>query len=209
MASTRPLQAVREAARHIRTHPRVLALVTVKSAVGLGNGSLTLFPLLASSVFGMGAAGTGLFYAARGAGALLGPLLLRGVMQRPGRLLPGLAVSMGLYGVCYVLFGLTPLFWPALALVTLAHLGAGANWVLSNVALQAEVPDALRGRVFSADFMLATLAIAASQVGAGVLSDRMDLRLLTSLGGGVTLLYAVVWTVATSRVRLAERRPPG
>lgn len=203
----RALDAVREAARHIRSRPRVLALVTVKSAVGLGNGSLTLFPLLATSVFGMGATGTGLFYAARGAGALLGPLLLRGPLQRPGRLLPGLALSMGLYGVCYVLFGQTTTFWVALPLVVLAHLGGGANWVLSNIALQAEVPDALRGRVFSADFMLATLAIAASQVGAGVLSERVDLQLLASLGGAVTLLYAVVWTVATSRLRLAERSP--
>jgi MFS family permease len=199
------VHAVAESLRFIRANPRVAALVTVKSGVGLGNGSLTLFPLLASSVFAVGPLGAGLFYASRGLGSLIGPLLLRGQLLRPGRLLPGLALSMSVYGVAYLLFGAAPWFWLALLLCTIAHAGGGANWVLSNYALQAEVPDALRGRVFSTDFMLATMAVACSQVVAGVLSDHVELRLLASAGGAVTLLYALVWAVLTSRVRLAER----
>jgi MFS family permease len=184
--------------------------VTVKSAVGVGNGALTLFPLLATAVFHAGPLGTGLFYAARGLGALLGPLVLRGPLLRRGRLLIGLAVSMSVYGAAYLLFGLAPHFGLALALVTLAHLAGGANWVLSNYALQQHVPDQLRGRVFSADFMLATLAVTLSQVLAGVLSDHVNLRLLASAGGAATLTYAAIWTVLTTRARRAEREPaPG
>jgi MFS family permease len=200
-------RAVAESLRYIRATPRVAALVTVKSGVGVGNGSLTLFPLLAASVFLIGPLGTGLFYAARGLGALLGPLLLRGPLLRPGRLLPGLAISMSGYGVAYLLFGAAPWYWLALLLVAVAHCAGGANWVLSNYALQEQVPDRLRGRVFSTDFMLATLAVAASQVVAGVLSDHLPLRLLASAGGAVTLLYAIVWTLLTARVRLADRIP--
>jgi MFS family permease len=200
------VRAVAESVRFIRTNPRVAALVTVKSGVGVGNGSLTLFPLLAASVFAVGPVGTGLFYAARGLGALIGPLVLRGPLLRPGRLLPGLAVSMAAYGVAYVLFGLAPWFWLALVLVTVAHVAGGANWVLSNFALQTAVPDALRGRVFSTDFMLATLAVASSQVLAGVLSEHVSLRVLASAGGAVTLLYALGWSVLTARARLADRQ---
>jgi len=196
-------RAIREASAYVCREPTVGALVTVKSAVGLGNGVLTLFPLLASGFFGVGAIGTGLLYAARGVGALVGPLVLRGWLFRRGRLLPGLALSMALYGVSYIAFGFTPWFAIAVVLVILAHLGGGANWVLSNYALQAHVPDALRGRVLSFDFMLATLAIALSQVVAGVLSDHVDARLLVSLFGAVTLCYAVVWALLTSKVRLA------
>src|SRR4029453_2440280 len=167
------LHAVKESIRFIRTSPSVAALVTVKSGVGLGNGALTLFPLIATSVFTVGPLGAGLFYAARGLGALLGPLLLRGPLLRPGRLLPGLAISVSGYGGASLLFGAAPWYWLALLLVAVAHCAGGANWVLSNYALQEQVPDRLRGRVFSTDFMLATLAVAASQVVAGVLSDHL------------------------------------
>lgn len=199
------VRAVKESLGFIRGNPRIAALVTVKSGVGLGNGSLTLFPLLAASVFMVGPLGTGLFYAARGLGALLGPVLLRGPLLRPGRLLPGLALSMATYGTAYLIFGVVPWFWLALLLCAVAHSAGGANWVLSNYALQQQVPDGLRGRVFSTDFMLATLAIACSQVLAGVLSDHVALRILASAGGGVTLLYAGVWALFTARVRLADR----
>ncbi len=198
------LRAVRESIGFIRSNPRIAALVTVKSGVGLGNGALTLFPLMAVSVFGVGPIGAGLFYAARGLGALVGPALLRGTFMKPGRLLPGLALSMASYGVAYLLFGVAPWFWLALLLCAVAHTGGGANWVLSNYALQAQVPDSLRGRVFSTDFMLATLAMACSQIMAGVLSDHVSLRVLASAGGAVTLLYAVVWASLTARVRLAD-----
>jgi MFS family permease len=195
--------AVLESLRFIRGNQIVRALVTVKSAVGLGNGTLALFPLFATVVFHVGPVGTGLFYAARGLGALVGPLVLRGPLLRGGRLLPGLAVSMSVYGTGYLLFGLAGTYWLALLLVAIAHCAGGANWVLSNYALQRQVPDRLRGRVFSTDFMLATLSVTLSQVTSGVLADRVPLRLLASLSGTVTLIYAAIWTILTARARRA------
>jgi MFS family permease len=189
-----------EAVRHIAGHPRVLALVTVKSAVGAGNGVLAVFPILATRVFGVGTFGMGLLYGARGLGALIGPLLLRGMLTSPGRLMPGLAVSMAGYGVCYLLVGVTPWFWLVLLLVVLAHIAGGANWVLSNYALQTEIPDALRGRIFAADMMIAMVAISLSQAVAGALTDQLGPRPVIAGCGSLTLLYAVVWRLATIRL---------
>ena len=42
--------------------------------------------------------------------------------------------------------------------VVLAHLAAGGNWMMSNFALQTEVPDELRGRVFATDILFALLS---------------------------------------------------
>jgi hypothetical protein len=55
------------------------------------------------------------------------------------------------------------------------------------------VPDALRGRVFSADYTLATLVIACSQVVFGLLSDVVAARELLAGAGAVVLLYAGSW----------------
>jgi hypothetical protein len=197
--------ALGEALRYVRSEPRVRALMTAKAGVGLGNGPLALFPLLALSVYAVGPLGTGLLFAARGLGALVGPLVLRGRLLRPGALLPGLALSMSVYGTAYLLLPTVPWFGLALLVVVVAHMGGGANWVLSSYGLQATVPDALRGRVFSADIMLATLAVGLSQLVVGGLTTRLPVGWLAAGSGAVTLLYAGGWSVATTRVRGADR----
>jgi MFS family permease len=200
VAPARPIRAIAEAARFIGRHPRVLSLVTVKSAVGLGNGVLAVFPVLAVVVFGLGPMATGLLFAARGAGALIGPLLFGRVLLHRNWLMPGLAASMILYGVAYLGVAVSPWFWLALVLVVVAHVAGGGNWVISNFALQIEVPDALRGRVFATDMMLATLAISVSLLFAGALVDRTDPRVLVAICASLTLAYGVVWRLATRRL---------
>jgi MFS family permease len=205
-ARPRAFAAVVEAMRYIGGHPRVAALVTVKSAVGLGNGGLVAFPLLATTVYRIGEMGTGLLFAARGAGALIGPLLLRWVLGRREWLLPGLALSMAVFSVAYLGVAATTAFWVALPLVMLAHVAGGGNWAISNFALQAEVPDGLRGRVFATDMMIATLAIAVSQLIAGAFVDHVSPRLVIAVAASVTLTYAIVWRVIT--LRLMRREVP-
>jgi MFS family permease len=196
-------RAIREALGYIRRHRPVLALVTVKSAVGLGNGVLTVFPLLAA-LYGVGAAGTGLLFALRGAGALIGPLVMRPVLTRRSWLLPGLAISMGVYGLSYLGVAVTPWFPVVLVLVFAAHFAGGSNWAMSNYALQSEVPDRLRGRVFATDMMLATLAISVSQLGVAAVVDVVDMKVILGACGLVTLLYAIGWRIATRGLSLGR-----
>ena len=195
--------ALREAMGYIRHHRPVLALVTVKSAVGLGNGVLTVFPLLAIT-YRVGAVGAGLLFAVRGAGALFGPILMRRVLGHRSWLLPGLAVSMSAYGLAYLAVSATPWFPLVLALVLVAHFAGGTNWVISNFALQGEVPDRLRGRVFATDMMLATLAISVSQLVVAAFVDHVDARILLAGCGLTTLVYAIGWRIATRRLSLSD-----
>ena len=202
-------RALAEALRYIVARPRVRALVTVKSAAGLGNGVLTVFPLIAAA-HGVGVLGAGLLFAVRGAGALVGPFVLRPVLGHRSWLLPGLALSMSLYGLGYLGVAISPWFPLVLALVFVAHLAGGANWTLSNYALQGEVPDRLRGRVFAVDLMLTTMAIAVSQLGATAIIDRVDLRVILGGCGLITLTYSIGWRLATRRLALTPEAPaPG
>ncbi|GIJ78166.1 Predicted arabinose efflux permease, MFS family [Micromonospora phaseoli] len=199
--------AIREALAYIGHRPRVLALVTVKSAVGLGNGVLTVFPLLAG-VYGVGALGAGLLFAVRGAGALVGPILMRRLLTRRAWLLPGLALSMSAYGLAYLGTSLVSWFPLVLVLVFVAHFAGGSNWVMSNFALQGEVPDRLRGRVFATDMMLATLAISVSQLAVAAVVDVVDERVVLAGCGLVTLTYAIGWRVATRNLSLSAPAAP-
>ena len=204
-APPRPRRAVREdvgeALGYARREHRVLALLTCKSGPAFGNGALSLFPLYGAAAFGLGPLGIGLMYSARGIGALLGPLLVRRRTTDPDRLYGVLAASMAVFGVGYLALGVTNVFWLVLVLLAVAHAGGGANWIVSTYGLQSTVPDVLRGRVFSADYTLATLIIAGSQVVFGLLSDHVPARDLLALSGGIVLLYAGLWWTATRRLR--------
>ncbi|GAA3747880.1 MFS transporter [Plantactinospora mayteni] len=202
-----PWTALGEAMRYIGHRPRVLALVTVKSAVGLGNGVLTVFPLLAT-LYGVGPIGTGLLFAVRGAGALVGPLLMRRVLKHHSWLFTGLALSMSLYGLGYLGVSVTRWFPLVLVLVFVAHLAGGSNWVMSNYALQGEVPDRLRGRVFATDMMLATVAIALSQLVVAGVVDHVDQRAVLAGAGLTTLIYALTWWTATRRLPTPDPATP-
>lgn len=192
---------VGEAVGYARREHRVLALITCKSGPAFGNGALSLFPLYGAAAFGLGPLGIGLMYSARGVGALIGPLVMRRWSTDPARLYAVLAGSMAVFGVAYLLLGITDWFWLVLLLLAVAHAGGGANWILSTYGLQRTVPDELRGRVFSADYTLATLIIAGSQVVFGLLSDHVEASLLLSAAGGIVLLYAGLWFLATRRLR--------
>ena len=195
---------VREAVGYARSEPRVLALLGAKPGVAFANGALVLFPLLTADVFGVGGLGVGLLFAARGLGALLGPLLLGSRARDDADLHRLLALSVVGCGLAYVAVGLAPAFWLVLVLVTFGHIGGGANWVGSTYGLQAVVPDAVLGRVASADLMLVTLAVAGNQVVAGLLSGAVDPRLLTSCFGAASIVYGALWWLGTTSVRAGE-----
>ena len=193
-------RSMREATGYITHRPRVAALVTVKSAVGLGNGVLALFPVLATTVFAVGSIGTGLMFAARGAGALIGPFLLRRVLTHRSWLMTGLAMSMATYGIAYLGVSAVPWFGLALGFVFMAHLAGGGNWVMSSYALQIEVPDTLRGRVFALDMMIATLAVSVSLLAVSALESVAGTRTLVAGCGAITLVYAIAWRLVTLRL---------
>ncbi|WP_027343611.1 MFS transporter [Hamadaea tsunoensis] len=196
--------AIREALGYLRPRPRLRSLVTVKAAVGVGNGLLVAFPLLAVH-YGVGAMGVGLMYAVRGLGSLLGPFVLRRVLNRPDWLLSGLSISMAAYGVSYLAVAVLDWFPVALLGIFIAHAAGGGNWMMSSYAIQRVVPDELRGRVGATDTMIAMLAVTASQLVAGVFVDSLDTRVLIACCALTTLSYAAGWRLVTRRI---ERREP-
>ena len=85
-------------------------------------------------------------------------------------------------------------------LILLAHAAGASNWAMSSAAMQAMIPDDLRGRVTSADLMIMTLVMATSQIAVGLLVDHTPTRVLVAGCGSVTVLYALGWRLITRRV---------
>lgn len=187
--------------RITREDPRIGVLVFAKPGTGLGNGILALFPVLAVTVFHIGPVAVGVLFAARGLGALVGPLIARRFLTRARRIRSIVATAIVLFGVGYILFPLVGWFWVAACCVAAAHIGGSAAASISTYGLQLVAPEAARGRVMSTDFMLQTLFIGVSQllvIGiAAVIGDAAA----TMLTGAAVLAYGAVWWLASRSLR--------
>jgi MFS family permease len=196
---------MRDAVSYVRANPIVLRLVFAKVVASTANGIVGLLPSFATRRFAGTSIATGLLFAARGLGAMTGPILSRGAVgATPARraVMIVCGISTLTYCAVYAAFPLTHLFAVAMVLVTLAHLGGGANWSLSTYGLQRETPDHVRGRVMSLDYGLATLAIGASAIAAGLLADAYGEAaatwILAAVGGGCGIAW-LVWSLAAVR----------
>lgn len=183
-----------EALRYLRDHPNVAAIVPVKAGWGIGGGLLVILTLFGSKVYGLGDAGIGYFFSARGLGTFVGPFLARAAgAGSPSRMRRVIGGGFLLGGLGYILFAGVNALPLALALVVLSHIGSSALWVTSTTLLQMQAPDWVRGRVFSIEMGLMNLMLGLSALVTGWLTGVLPLRLTPLLIGGVMAAAGVLW----------------
>jgi MFS family permease len=190
-----------EGASYVKHRPRVLALLLVKPAWGLGGGILTLLAVFGERIFPVGksaATGIGVLFAARGIGTAIGPIVARRISgEGAKRMQATIGVAFLIGGIFYIAFGTTKSFIVALIVLGVAHTGGSILWVFSTVLLQRDVEDSFRGRVFAAELALLTLTMAASNYLTGEMLDRFGIspRLVTIGIGLLFLVPGIMWFV--------------
>lgn len=201
-APMRPIADTVEGLRVARRDPVLVALLSSKASFGIGAGAVSVLAVLATTAFHGGDGTTGLLLGARGVGALLGPILARRIVGDDlGKVLTLCGAAMVTYGLSYAVVGMAPSLALAAAFVTVAHLGGGAQWMLSTFGLQKEAPDAVRGRILAADFALVTLSLSVSSTLAGWLAGHLGVRPV--MVGLATIAVAIgsTWLLVTRRLR--------
>ena len=168
--------------KRIRMEPRLFRIVFAKASWNIAGGGLAgvFLVLMGADLTGFGAAfGFGLFFFARGLGTGLGPILARSVFTNPVRWPSLVGQLIVVSGFFYLLVGITLdiNLWLTVALVVIAHSASGANWVLSTILTQQWVEDEIRGRVFSTDMLILSLAFSLSTSVAGYLMEYTQLSI--------------------------------
>ena len=192
-----------EGIRYVKDRPRVLALLLVKPAWGLGGGILTLLAVFGERIFPVGknaAGGIGVLFAARGIGTAVGPIVARRIAGEGNRRMQAaIGISFLIGGVFYILFGISTSLVFALIVLGIAHCGGSILWVFSTVMLQRSVVDKFRGRVFAAELALLTLTMAASNYVTGEFLDRGVSPRWVTVGIGMLFIMPGIWWFLTQR----------
>jgi len=160
-------------------------------AVLLG-GATALLPMFAKDILMVGPWGLGLL---RGAPAI-GALLMSGVLTRwPLRRRVGrtLLVSVALFGVCMVIFGLSTSFW--LSMLALAVSGGAdtVSVVVRQTLVQLDTPDVMRGRVSAVNSVFIGASNQLGEFESGATAALIGPVASVVVGGLGTLLIAALW----------------
>jgi MFS family permease len=189
-------QRMLEGARYVRRDPVVGAMLIVVGVFALfAMNRLTLMPLFADQVLGVGAVGFGLLMGALGLGSLVGALTLAVIAPQPsGR-------RQFWVGACWALallgFSASRLLPLSMGLLFLA--GFCQMWFLAtaNTRVQTATPDRLRGRVmaFYAQAVMGVGPLGATQAGAlaSFLGAPAAMAIGAAIAGLVIICIRVLW----------------
>jgi MFS family permease len=138
---------LREGLAYVRGERRIQALIALVGVSSLfGFPYLTMMPVFARDIYGVGPGGLGVLLALSGGGSVVGGLILAAHAARPGRV----AVLAGfIFAAALAVFAGSGSLAVAVPALVVAGWGLVTLVALANTLVQSIVPDGLRGRVMS------------------------------------------------------------
>ena len=142
------LESLREGIGYAVRTPLVLwSLVLLGGIAAFGFNFQILLPLFATQILALGADGYGALFAAMGVGSLAGSLTL--AFMRSRRAIPLMLVGGAVFAVLLVGLAVSRSVWVAAPLIIAAGYASMLMINTINATVQANVTDALRGRVMA------------------------------------------------------------
>jgi MFS family permease len=182
--------------RYLRSSPPLAGAFLIDLGAMVFGMPRALFPALAVTVYGGGAATVGYLNAAAGFGALAGSLLTGHVwrVRRAGR---SVAVCVALWGLAITAFGLVPWLPVALALLAVAGAADVVSSVFRMMIVQQTTPDAVQGRVNSLIFAGLQGGPRLGDAEAGAAATAAGPQFAAWTGGLLSVVTAVVtcWAI--------------
>ncbi|WP_069130904.1 MFS transporter [Rhodohalobacter halophilus] len=191
-----PLHGIKDGMKYLKTNKSVLRPTLAKGTFTMCIGALVyMLIIVAEDVLMMGSIGLGILYAARGIGTGIGPVIGRRVFRSEDLWVKGMGFFMMIAGATYFVVSQSDtLFWMGL-FVMIAHMASGSNWVMSTVLVQRRAPDQYRGRVFSLEWLLFTLAQSVSVTIAALILeyDLLTLRETMAVFSVLLVVSGIFW----------------
>jgi MFS family permease len=197
------IQGIVEGIRFVRGRQVLVGAMALDMFAVILGGATALLPIYATDILDIGALGYGILQGAFELGALLmaAGLLIRPPIVNTGR---ALLITVALFGVGTIVFGLSRWFPLSLAAYTFIGMADQLSVVLRQTTIQLSTPDELRGRVSAVSQVFIG---ASNQLGAlesGLLAAATSATFAVVSGGAGCI--AVVGVVAAKLPELRNYR---
>ena len=187
------LRSIAEGLRFVRRNQALLGSFAIDLLAMTFGMPRALFAVLAVSVYGAGAEGTGLLYAAVAAGATVAALTT-GWLAHARRLGRIVIWAVAVWGAAIALAGLAGSLWAAAALLAVAGAADSVSAVCRSAINQDVTPDRLRGRMSSVFMLVVASGPRLGDVEAGTVAAVGGVR-FSVVSGGLACLAGVALVV--------------
>jgi hypothetical protein len=208
VASTEPasLRNVLDGLRFVMSRPVMLGAISLDLFAVLFGGATALLPAIARDVLHVDSTGLGLLRSATAVGAALTTAVLtfRPITRHVGHWMFG---GVAFFGAATIVFGLSTSLW--LSLAALATMGAGdmVSVYIRHILMQAETPDAIRGRVSAVSAVFIGASNELGEFESGVTAGWFGLVPAVVVGGLATLAVTGLWMRLFPSLRTMDHFP--
>ncbi|PCG15778.1 MULTISPECIES: MFS transporter [Sphingomonas] len=203
----RPLQRILDGFSYVRRNRLVLAAITLDLFAVLLAGATALLPIYARDILHVGASGLGFLAAGMGIGAATTAIFFsfRPMTSNVG---VKMLVSVVVFGVAILTFGLSTSFWVSLVALIVA---GGADMVSVYVRtslIQLHTPDAMRGRVSAVSQLTISASNELGEAESGLMASLLGPVGAVVVGGVGAIAITLVWAYLFPELKRARTFDP-
>ncbi len=175
------IDALLEGLRFVWRTPIIVQTMTLDFVATFFASANQLLPIFAKDILRVGAQGYGFLAAAPAGGAIISGLVMArlGTRKKQGLLV---IVSIGVFGVATIAFGLSRVFWFSLLMLAITGGADTISTILRQTIRQLATPNKLRGRMTSINM----------EVEAGTVAALVGAPLSVVTGGAACLIAAAI-----------------
>lgn len=176
----------------IRSRPAIFGAISLDLFAVLLGGATALLPVYARDILDVGPSGLGLLRSMPAVGALGMALYLarRPLQRHAGR---RMFQAVALFGLATIGFGLSTSFLFSLACLVVLGAADMVSVVIRQTLVQAETPDAMRGRVAAVNAVFIGASNELGEFESGSVAALIGTVPSVVVGGVGTLLVAALW----------------
>ncbi len=194
------ITSLREGFSFIKKSPLIWSTMVLDFFATFFSSATVLLPVFAKDILKVGPTGLGFLYAAPAFGAVFAGVIFSSFheVKKQGKIL---LVSIIVYGVATVLFGLSRSFYLSLIFLGLTGVGDMISTIIRNTIRQINTPDYIRGRIIGINMIFFQGGPQLGEVEAGVAAGIMGTPLSVVFGGIGTLFITGIIAFLVPKLR--------
>lgn len=196
-----PIQRIKEGLKFIWATPIILAVLSLDMFAVFFGGAESMLPAVVEKVLKAGSVEFGWLRSAHGIGSLAMMLMLSSFPLLKKNVGPKLLISVAMFGVCIICFGLSTSFYLSFVILLFGGAFDAISMVIRQSILQYKTPENLKGRVSSVNSLFVSSSNELGALESGIMASLLGLVPSIVFGGTMTILVVLVITFSIRAIR--------